>query len=154
MPPPLPSPGSPLEYQTPPHTHAPPRPIVDAPLLITGIAFAVVVTILTLSLSLRLEAIFRDFGTKLPVVTLSVLQFCRICRGGALPLVWAAMLAPAFLVPLLRPWPPADPRRRYSRLARMIATLLFGLLTAWIALGLFIPYVGIIDAVTVGSPKK
>jgi hypothetical protein len=144
-------PPSPLDYQTPPHSFAPRRPIVDAPLLVTGLLFAVVVSILTLIVSLRFEAVFRDFGTKLPAITLSVLQFCRICRSGGLTLVWAAMLAPAFLVPLLRPWPPADPRRRSSPLARLLATLLFGLFTAWIALGLFVPYVNLID--TVSSSK-
>jgi hypothetical protein len=157
MPPPLPPPRHPqanqIEYRSP-VMGSPRRPVVDVPLLCTGVLFIVVVSALTVFVAPRLEAVFRDFGTKLPGVSIGVLRFARFCNRGGLPVVWVLLLAPAFLVPLLRPWPPEDPRVRHSRLARTVVILLLSIFTAWVALGLFMPYVSLVESVSGGASKR
>ena len=154
-PPPLPPQTTPpIDYQAPGIGPRRRRPVVDVPLLVTGILFIAVLSILTLIVTPRLESVFRDFGVKLPALSVSVLHFARLCQRGALPVLWALMLAPAFLVPLLRPWPPEDPSARHSRLARTVVMLAFALFTAWIAIGLFAPYVTIIESAAGGAQKK
>ena len=154
-PPPLPPHTTPpIDYQGPGIGPRPRRPIVDVPLLVTGVLFIAVVSILTLIVTPKLESVFRDFGIKLPALSVSVLHFARLCQRGALPALWALMLAPAFIVPLLRTWPPEDPTARHSRLARTVVMLAFALFTAWIVLGLFVPYVSMIEAAAGGSSKK
>ena len=125
----------------------PRRPIVDVPLLCVGVLFAAVVSLLTVYVTPRMEAVFRDFGVKLPEMSVGVLRFSRLCARGGLGAVWLLMLAPAFLVPLMTRWPPADPRRRHSRLGRMLVILLLAGFTAWLAVGLFLPYVTLVDSV-------
>jgi type II secretory pathway component PulF len=154
-PPPLPPhTNARIEYQGPGIGARPRRPIVDVPLLVTGLLFIAVVSVLTLIVTPRLESVFRDFGVTLPALSVSVLHFARLCQRGALPVLCALLLAPAFLVPLLRPWPPDDPGARHSRLARIVVILILALFTAWLVLGLFAPYVSIIDAAAGGSSKK
>ena len=155
MPPPVPPqpPRPTIDYHSS-AASAPRRPIVDVPLLTTGILFSLVVSALVLVVSNRLMAVFQDFGTKLPAISVAVFRFCHLCRIGGLPVIWVLMLAPAFLTPLLRSWPPDDPARRHSRVARILVTFALALFTGWIALGLFMPYVALIDAASGGSPKK
>ena len=125
----------------------PRRPVVDVPLLCVGVLFAAVVSALTIFVAPRLTAVFRDFGVKLPEMSVQVLRFATLCARGGFVVVWVLMLAPAFLVPLMTAWPPADPRRRHSRLGRMLVILLLAGFTAWLAVGLFLPYVTILDSV-------
>jgi type II secretory pathway component PulF len=153
--PPLPPDArSPLDYQSPDIGSGPRRPIVDTPLLITGILFSVVVTAMAFVVAPRLTAVFRDFGMQLPGISVAVFRFCYFCRQGALPVLWLLMLAPAFVTPLLRRWPPEDPTRRHSRVARLLVTLALALFTAWIAIGMYLPYVQLIDVVSGGAPKR
>jgi hypothetical protein len=156
MPPPtLPPDGpSPLDYRSPDVGAGPRRPIVDIPLLITGILFSLVLTALVLLVANRLMAVFRDFGMKLPGISIAVFRFCYFCQQGALAVVWLLLLAPAFLTPLLRRWPPEDPTQRHSRVARLLITLALALFTAWIAIGMFLPYVHLIEAASRGTTAK
>ncbi len=143
---------NPLRYATPPPPPGRRRPIIDISLAISCGLCALVLTFVVFVAVPNFERTFRDFGTQLPWFTVAVLWFSRFCIGGGIVLVWMGFAAIPFLSPLLAPWPPPDGFRRYFRRSRLLMTLFLTVLFGWIILGLFIPYVRLID--TVSNPGK
>ena len=132
-------PSEPLDYQIPlpPERRSP----VDVGTIVVCLLIALVLTVTPIFLVPRFEDIFRDFGMKLPLVTVSFLQFSRAANRGLLPLIGLLAAVPvAVSIPL-------------NRLGRR--TFLYLVLVAilvWIALALFMPYVTLVN--TVSGAKK
>ncbi len=115
-------PNEPLEYAGPP---APTRrrPLIDASLAFSCISAALAVTVVLFMVVPRAEATFKTFGAKLPTTTVLLLRFSRLCQSGGIIWVWILFALPPIIVPLVRPWPPPDSRRRYFRLSRLLLTV-------------------------------
>jgi hypothetical protein len=129
-----------LDYQTP--TPAPSRPRVD---LGTIVLCALIAGIWTFTLVLvvpRFEAVFRDFGVRLPLVTAVLLKASRAVMLAPvwLGLVWVVAAVPvAMSIPL---------GRVGRRILRGILYLVLAATVAGFAVALFAPYVGMINAIS------
>ncbi|MDB5322636.1 MAG: hypothetical protein JWN40_4267 [Phycisphaerales bacterium] len=146
----LPPPTEPLEYASPAPTRR--RPLIDVPLAFSCLSAAIAVTVVLFIVVPRAEETFKTFGTKLPTSTILLLNFSRFCQSGGIAFVWILFALPPIIVPLVRPWPPPDSRRRYFRLSRLLLTVFLMFFFGWMILALFQPYVALIDAVS-NSPK-
>jgi hypothetical protein len=145
-------PSDPLEYASAP-VPRPRRPIIDLALAFSCLSAALAVTVVMFVVVPRAQATFSSYSIKLPLATVLLLSFSRFCQGGGIALVWMIFAVPPFLAPLFRTWPPpADSRRRYFRPSRLLLTLFLMFFFGWIIMGLFTPYVVLLD--TVSNPPK
>ena len=149
MPPPLSS--DPLDYASAP-VPRPRRPVIDLSLAFSCLSAAVAVTVVMFMVVPRAEATFKDYSVKLPLATTLLLGFSRFCQGGGIALVWLIFAVPPFIAPLFQTWPPPDSRRRYFRPSRLLLTLFLMFFFGWIILGLFTPYVALLDSVS--NPRR
>jgi hypothetical protein len=136
-------PSEPLEYQVPipPERRSP----VDIGTIVVCLLIASVLTFTPIFLVPRFEAIFRDFGMKLPLTTATFLQFSRAANGGLLPLIWLLAAVPvAVSIPL---------NRLGRRILRAFLYLVLVAILIWIALALFLPYVTLVNSVSGATPK-
>jgi hypothetical protein len=69
-------------------------------------------------------------------------------------LVWIIFAIPPFAAARMQPWPPTDTRRRIFRPARLLITLMLALFCIWIVLGLMLPHVNLLDAISAGPQKR
>ena len=131
-------PSEPLDYQIPlpPERRSP----VAVGTIVVCLLIALVLTVTPIFLVPRFEDIFRDFGMKLPLVTVSFLQFSRAANRGLLPLIWLLAAVPvAVSIPL---------DRLGRRILRAFLYLVLVAILVWIALALFMPYVTLVNTVS------
>lgn len=129
-----------------------PRPWFDLPIGIGLGLFAAVVTFLMVVMVPRFEAIFRDFGTKLPtptVVLLNVSRFFSMDYGWVLFWVIAAVVP--VVVARIRPWPPRH-RGLGLTISVTVTVLLIGLTALAVYVALQLPMLSLIDTVS-GRPS-
>lgn len=127
--------------------------MIDLSLAFSCLSAALAVTVVMLVVVPRAQATFSSYSIKLPLATVLLLGFSRFCQGGGIALVWMIFAVPPFLAPLFQTWPPpVDSRRRYFRPSRLLLTLFLMFFFGWIIMGLFTPYVVLID--TVSNPPK
>ena len=144
-PPPLPVPPDDprLEYRT--YTPGPARSPVDVATLIFCALTAVLLTVAPLFVVPRFEDIFRDFGTKLPAVTVALLRLSRALAGGLVVVVWVLAAVPVVVsIPL---------GLTGRRMLRLVTFLLLAGAVLWVVLALFMPYVTLIQTVSGGAKK-
>jgi len=115
---------------------------------------AVALTVVLLFVVPRAEVAYKDWGMKLPAMTIAVLHFARFCYRGGIVAVWAVFAAVPFIPPLFDAQPNVAPRRRYFSLPRLLLTLFLLLLFGWIILALLTPYVNVINAMTNSAKKR
>ena len=145
-------PSDQLDYASAP-VPRPRRPVFDTSLAVSCFSAAAAVTIVMFMVVPRAQATFSNYNFKLPLATVLLLRFSHFCQNGGIALVWIFFVIPPFISPLLQTWPPpAEPRRRYFRPSRLLLTLFLMFFFGWIILGLFTPYVALLDAVS--NPQK
>jgi len=155
LPPPLPGEFAPGE-----------RRVIDVWLAVVCMSAAIGLTIVFCVVVPRVEDSYKDFGTKLPGMTILMLRFSHLCAyrywdkdGGehinyiGMVLLWVVAALPAFLVPLLAPWSSANAERRYLRMSRVITTVVLALLIGWVVVSLFMPMVTLVQSVSSGGKK-
>ena len=113
---------------------------------IAAIAVMVILLVIFLAIIPQLETVYADFGTKLPWITMLVLDISRFLRT---PLGWVAafiitgiVAVTVSVLPIPRRW------------LRLLVVLLLGLIVIALALALFLPIVNLMDSITSGSGKK
>jgi hypothetical protein len=130
-----------------------PRPFIHVPLAAGLCLFAGVFTWLMVAVVPRFEEIFRDFGTKLPTLTVYVLIVSRAFgHDYGWLIVWALALAIPVAVARLRPWPPRRPGSGWG-VSIFVTVLLIGLLLVLIYALLQLPFVTILQSVS-GGPGR
>jgi hypothetical protein len=139
-----------LEYGHP-EAMAASRSVFDISTAVVLIPWAFVITILLAVVTPRFETIFRDFGTKLPTITLLLLQGSRVfVNNYGWVAVWAAAIGLPFAVaPLRRP----ERGRRRRSFAIAITILLCGATIALGLIALYAPMISLIQSVSGGAKK-
>ena len=146
-PPPLP--GQPLEYGGS-GRHDPAgyvrRPSFFSIIRFVGaMIFMAVVAVIFLGVIPRLETVYADFGTKLPAITVAVLNTSRFLRtpiGWVFGTLVAGVVAVTFAVlPVKGKW------------LRLIVILLLALLALGLALAVMMPILNLIESIS-GNPGK
>jgi hypothetical protein len=144
-------PPAPLDYDTPILLHR--RTWVSVPLAFSLFTFAAGVTVFSFFIAPRLQAMYKDFGARLPAATTLLLAAARFISAGGWVLLWAIAIVPPVVAPLLTPARgPAvpRPRRRYHSL------FTFYFLTALLLLALLLtatyPMMLLINSIS-GSPQ-
>jgi type IV pilus assembly protein PilC len=146
----------PLDYRSPPRL--PPRGVFNEAACYAGIIIAMVLLVDLVFVVPRFEAIFKDFGTTLPVMTQWLLIASRWTTGGLWVLFLVLPVLFGFLVALVQPVGPEPenpaelhaPRRRRPgswwmfRFA-MLVILAIVIVTVF---ALFLPMITLIQAVS------
>lgn len=127
------------------------RPLVHIPLLISLCLFASAFTFLMTSVVPRFEAIYRDFGTKLPTPTQYVLIVSRfVANDYGWVLVWLFALALPIVVARIGP----APRRGGWGASVFVTVLLAGVTLCLIYALLQLPLMTILETVSAGPAKR
>ena len=147
---------TPLDYRSP--QRLPPRGVFNEAACYAGIIIGMVLLLDLLFVVPRFEPIFRDFGTKLPVMTEWLLTASRWTRGGLWVLFLVLPVALGFVVARVQPVGPEmedpddvqTPRRRRPRTwwpFRLVAfaILIIALVTVF---ALFLPMITLLEAVS------
>jgi hypothetical protein len=136
-PPPPPGASSQVDYAAPPAPRR--RPITDVPLTVVLVLAAGAVTYLMVFVAPRCESTLLNYGARVSGVTRWALKTARTIG----PADWAALWAPAFVLPVLwasfRPWPP---RRRTGRGGYvLLGVVLAGAVLAFFVVALIVPMI-------------
>jgi type IV pilus assembly protein PilC len=147
---------TPLDYRSP--QSAPTRGVFNEAACYAGIIIAMVLLVDLLFVVPRFEAIFKDFGTKLPVMTEWLLIASRWTRGGLWVLFVVLPVPFGFLVALVQPVGPEPeesgdvrtprrgrPRRWWIFRLVALAIVVIALVTVF---ALFLPMITLIQAVS------
>jgi len=148
-------PPQPLGYQSAAPQRR--RPIVDFSLLISCGFAACLLSMMLLFLVpyvwIAQERTLMDYGVQIPMVTKTLIAFSEFCRSGGIILIWIIFGLPPFVAARTQPWPPLDNRQRIFRPSRLIITLLLAIFCIWIVVGLMLPHVNLLDAISNGPQK-
>ncbi len=141
-----------LEYATPlppPTTDAERRLRAQQASIFSVIRFVAAVAVMAILLAILffvvppLESLYRDFGTKLPWITMLVLDTSRFLHT---PLGWVVAIIITGIVALTVSVLPIP-----ARWLRLLVVLLLALIVIALALALFLPMMNLIDSVSGGK---
>ena len=154
---PPPIPQQPLDYRggrgstggpamTPAAGYRPHPSIFSAIRFVAAIAVMLILLAIFFFVIPQLEAVYADFGTKLPAITQIVLDVSRFLHT---PLGWIVAIIITGIVALADSVLPIP-----ARWLRLLVVLLLALIVIALALALFLPIVNLMDSISGGGTGK
>ena len=148
-PPPPPLPTQPLNYDAGDrfagHRVPPPPSVFSVLRFVATLIVLAIVAVIFLGVIPRLETVYADFGTKLPAVTVAVLNISRFLRtptGWVFGTLVAGVIAVTFAVLPVR-----------GRWLRLIVIVLLAVLVLGLALAVLMPIMNLIESIS-SNPGK
>ena len=136
---------TPLDYRTPtPSERAGSRIGFSLGMALPVALFVGVLSIILIFVIPRFETIFKDFGTRLPLVTTVVLNFALWFRSAYY--AWPIVICLPLLAGLFAPKSSGA-----QRWLRLLLVLVFGGIVLLVAAALFLPLLSLIDNMSGGK---